>query len=36
LNEDDDNRDLLKNLSRDDIKRRINLQWLIIDTSSTN
>jgi hypothetical protein len=26
LNEDDDNRDLLKNLSRDDIKRRINLQ----------
>jgi hypothetical protein len=23
-------------LSRDDIKRRINLQWLIIDTSSTN
>jgi hypothetical protein len=36
LNEDDDNRDLLENLSRDDIKRRINLQWLIIDTSSTD
>jgi hypothetical protein len=36
LSEDDDNRDLLENLSRDDIKRRINLQWLIIDTSSTN
>jgi hypothetical protein len=27
---------LLENLSRDDIERRINLQWLIIDTSSTN
>jgi hypothetical protein len=26
LSEDDDNRDLLENLSRDDIKRRINLQ----------
>jgi hypothetical protein len=36
LSEDDDNRDLLKNLSRDDIKRKINLQWLIINTSSTN
>ncbi len=36
LSEDDDNRDLLENLSRDDIKRKINLQWLIIDTSSTN
>ncbi len=36
LSENDDNRDLLENLSRDNIKRRINLQWLIIDTSSTN
>jgi hypothetical protein len=36
LSENDDDRDLLENLSRDDIKRRINLQWLIIDTSSTN
>jgi hypothetical protein len=36
LSEDDDNRDLLENLSRNDIKRRINLQWLIIDTSSIN
>jgi hypothetical protein len=26
LSEDDDNRDLLENLSRNDIKRRINLQ----------
>jgi hypothetical protein len=36
LSENDDNRDLLENLSRDSIKRRINLQWLIIDTSSTD
>jgi hypothetical protein len=36
LSEDDDNRDLLENLSRDSIERRINLQWLIIDTSSTD
>jgi hypothetical protein len=36
LNENDDDRDLLGNLSRNDIKRKINLQWLIIDTSSTN
>jgi hypothetical protein len=36
LSEDDDNRHLLENLSRDDIKRKINLQWLIIDTSLIN
>ncbi len=36
LSEDNDNRDLLENLSRDDIKNKINLHWLIIDTSSTN
>jgi hypothetical protein len=36
LSENDDNRDLLENLSRNDIKRKINLQWLIIDTLSIN